>query len=244
MIMTIIIGFRLGRGCNCAIHLVVEGFFLHSGALLILIRQLKIVALLVDPAEDPVVQPHGGSSTLGGLVSSCEAVLVHDPVCLDTLGGFAAVEHKRLLDSDVLARRSQQDGLVGAGGLPVAGSGGTVWAGAVGVLAIPRAEEVPLVLSKQSLGRKIPWVALVDVDLGDDGDRAWDGGSLVHEVVDDELLICGVEAEPSWKIRQSSRARHGDKKWRLLSSDVLAVGLLCSNLYTTVYYYTHSLYYC
>ena len=61
---------------------------------------------------------------------------------------------------------------------------------------------------------------------------------MVHEVVDDELLICGVEAEPSWKIRQSSRARHGDKKWRLLSSDVLAVGLLCSNLYTTVYYYT------
>jgi len=34
----------------------VEGFFLHSGALLVLIRQLKIVALLVDPAEDPVVQ--------------------------------------------------------------------------------------------------------------------------------------------------------------------------------------------
>ena len=56
MIMTIIIGFRLGRGCNCAIHLVVEGFFLHSGAFLVLIRQLKIVALLVDPAEDPVVQ--------------------------------------------------------------------------------------------------------------------------------------------------------------------------------------------
>jgi hypothetical protein len=73
---------------------------------------------------------------------------VHDPVCLDTLGRFAAVEHKGLLDSDVLARRSQQDGLVGAGGLPVAGSGGTVWPSAVGVLAVPRAEEVPLVLSK------------------------------------------------------------------------------------------------
>jgi uncharacterized protein YhdP len=43
---------------------------------------------------------------------------------------------------------------------------------------------------------------------------------LVHEVVDDELLICGVEPEPGWKVRQSaSRARHGDKQWS-------AVGLL------------------
>ena len=56
---------------------------------------------------------------------------------------------------------------------------------------------------------------------------------MVHEVVDDELLICGVEAEPSWKIRQSSRARHGDKKWRLLSSDVLAVGLGRQSTYYT-----------
>jgi hypothetical protein len=32
--------------------------------------------------------------------------------------------------------------------------------------------------------------------------------------VDDELLICGVEPEPGWKVRQSaSRARHGDKQW-------------------------------
>ena len=33
-----------------------------------------------------------------------------------------------------------------------------------------------------------------------------------------------------------------DKQWRLLSSDVLAVGLLCSNLYTTVYYVLHTVY--
>ena len=77
---------------------------------------------------------------------------MHDPVCLDPLGRLTTIEHKGFLDSDVLARWSQQDGLVGAGGLPVAGSGGTVGAGAVGVLAIPRAEEVPLVLSKQSFG--------------------------------------------------------------------------------------------
>jgi hypothetical protein len=56
LMIMIIIGFRLGRGCNCAIHVVVEGFFLHSGALLVLIRELKAVALLVDPAEDPVIE--------------------------------------------------------------------------------------------------------------------------------------------------------------------------------------------
>jgi len=67
---------------------------------------------------------------------------------------------------------------------------------------------------------------------------------LVHEVVDDELLICGVEAEPSWKIRQSSRARHGDKKWRLLSSDVLAVGLARQSTYYTQFILLLTTYYC
>ena len=47
---------------------------------------------------------------------------------------------------------------------------------------------------------EIPRVALVDVDLGDDGDRAGDGRGLVHEVVDDELLVRGVEAEPGWEV--------------------------------------------
>lgn len=77
---------------------------------------------------------------------------MHDPVCLGALGRLTPIEHKGLLHSDVLARRSRQDGLVGAGGLPVARSGGTVGAGAIRVLAIPRAEEVPLVLSKQRFG--------------------------------------------------------------------------------------------
>jgi hypothetical protein len=77
---------------------------------------------------------------------------VHDPVSLDTLGRLAPVEHEGLLDPDALAGASGQDGLVGAGGLPVAGSGGAVGASAVGVLAVPRAEEVPLVLPEQGFG--------------------------------------------------------------------------------------------
>jgi hypothetical protein len=75
---------------------------------------------------------------------------VHDPASLDTPGRLAPVEHEGLLDPDVVAgRRSGQDGLVGAGGLPVPGPGGAVGPGAVGVLALPRAEEVPLLLPEQ-----------------------------------------------------------------------------------------------
>jgi hypothetical protein len=44
---------------------------------------------------------------------------VHDPVSLGAPGRLAAVEDEGLLDPDVLARRSRNDGLVGAGGLPV-----------------------------------------------------------------------------------------------------------------------------
>ena len=47
---------------------------------------------------------------------------------------------------------------------------------------------------------EIPGVPLVDVHLGDDGDGAGDGCGLVHEVVDDELLVRGVEVEPGWEV--------------------------------------------
>jgi hypothetical protein len=77
---------------------------------------------------------------------------VHDPVSFGAPGRLAAVEDEGLLDPDVVARRSRNDGLVGAGGLPVPGPGGAVGAGAVRVLAVPRAEEEPLLVSEQSFG--------------------------------------------------------------------------------------------
>ena len=55
---------------------------------------------------------------------------------------------------------------------------------------------------------EIPGVALVDVDLGDDGDRARNGGGLVHEVVHDQLLVSGVEPEPSWEVQVAAAAGH------------------------------------
>ena len=101
--------------------------------------------------------PHGASCSAHGgaalvIIGAGEAVLVHDPVRFDALGRPAAVEDECLLDADVLARRRGQDGLVGAGGLPVAGPGCAVGADAVGVLAVSRAEEVPLRLPENRLG--------------------------------------------------------------------------------------------
>jgi hypothetical protein len=84
-----------------------------------------------------------------------EAVLVHDPVGLGALGRAALVEDERLLDADALVGRraaAAVDGLVGAGGLPVAGARGAVRPDPVRVLAVPRAEEVPLPVPVIRLG--------------------------------------------------------------------------------------------
>ena len=51
--------------------------------------------------------------------------------------------------------------------------------------------------------RELPWVELVDVDLGDDWGRARRGGGALAEVVEDELLVRRVEPEP----RRERRAR-------------------------------------
>ena len=81
-----------------------------------------------------------------------EAVLVHDPVGLGALGRAALVEDERLLDADALAGGAALDGLVGAGGLPVAGPCGAVRADPVWVLAVARAEEVPLLVPVRGPG--------------------------------------------------------------------------------------------
>lgn len=54
-------------------------------------------------------------------------------------------------------------------GLPVPAGGGAVGAGAVGVLAVEAAEEVPLGVAAAEArpGGEVPWLELVEVDLGD-----------------------------------------------------------------------------
>jgi len=94
--------------------------------------------VVVDSSADPVRQ----------------SVLVHDPVGLDALGSSPLVEHQRLLHADLAhaadaaGRRGRRrvDGLVRARRLPVTRRSRAVGASAVRVLAVPRAEEVPLAL--------------------------------------------------------------------------------------------------
>jgi hypothetical protein len=78
---------------------------------------------------------------------------VHDPVGLEALGRLPAVEHERLLHADLLAIAGggRQDGLVGAGCLPVPRRRRPVRPRSVRVLAVPWAEEVPLVLPEARL---------------------------------------------------------------------------------------------
>ena len=82
-----------------------------------------------------------------GSVNVGEAILVHNPIGLDAGWGLAGVENECLLDAK---RFGAADGLVSAGSLPVAGTGSTVGAGAVGVLAVPWGEEIPLLFTTDS----------------------------------------------------------------------------------------------
>jgi hypothetical protein len=80
-----------------------------------------------------------------------EAVLVHDPVGLNAPGRLAGVEDERLLDTRRLGAPFGRDRLIGPGGLPVPSPGCAVGARPVGVLAVPRREEVPLLVPEQRL---------------------------------------------------------------------------------------------
>ena len=55
---------------------------------------------------------------------------MHDPLRLASLRGAPLVEDERLLDAQAVRAAGRQDGLVGAGGLPVAGARRAVGAGA------------------------------------------------------------------------------------------------------------------
>lgn len=69
---------------------------------------------------------------------------MHNPIGLNAPWGLSGVEDECLLDTKSFGAA---DGLVGAGGLPIAGTGGPVGAGAVGVLTVPGGEEIPLLFT-------------------------------------------------------------------------------------------------
>jgi len=82
--------------------------------------------------------------------SLSEPVLMHDPISLQTLWWPPLVEHQGLLQSDVLI--PCMDRLVGPRRLPVPGGGRPVGPDSVGVLPVPRGEEVPLSVPEFRLG--------------------------------------------------------------------------------------------
>lgn len=69
---------------------------------------------------------------------------MHNPIGLDAPGGLSGVEDECLLDTKSFGAA---DGFVSTGGLPVAGSGGAVGAGAVRVFTVPGGEEIPLLFT-------------------------------------------------------------------------------------------------
>lgn len=93
-----------------------------------------------------------GATVISGRLG--EAVLVHDPIRLDSLGRLSLVEDQRLLHAEFLmvlmcrcCRRSHNH-FVCASGLPVPWSSCSIGPCSIWVLPIPRAEEVPFFLTK------------------------------------------------------------------------------------------------
>lgn len=156
-----------------------------------------------------------------GAVGVEEAILVHDPVGPLALGRPTGVEDERLLHPDELA--AVVDIAVLPGGLPVAARRGAVGpvpgaaaaAGpGAGDLAVEAGEEVPLRVAAPDAGEggEVPRLEAVEVDLGDGVDPEAAAEDAAAEVVGDELLVGGVEAEPR---RQGHRRRGGGVRRRL-----------------------------
>lgn len=108
------------------------------------------------------------------------------------------------------------NGAVLAGGLPVALSGGAIHPGAIRVLAIEGAKEVPLQVPTHDpgQGREVPGLALVQIDLGDGIDAEGFAGNLALEVVADKLVIRGVEPETRSELGRGGRSggSHGPSR--------------------------------
>ena len=120
---------------------------------------------------------------------------MHDPVGALALGSASGMEDERLLHPDDPGPMAHLPVL--PRGLPVPTRRGAVGAGAVGVLAVEAAEEVPLGVAgaEAGAGGQVPGLDLVEVDLCDGVDLERAAEDLALEVVGDELLVGGVEAE-------------------------------------------------
>lgn len=97
--------------------------------------------------------PHGCLSEFHrsvGIAALClgETVLMHDPVGFETFWRPSFVKHQRLFHANILGTVTSLDWFVSTGCLPIPRCSGTIWSNTVRVLSIPRAEEVPLTISK------------------------------------------------------------------------------------------------
>ena len=118
-----------------------------------------------------------------------QASFVHDPV-----GPLAVGDQQRwktmvfFMPTTLEVLRGAADGVVFAGGLPVALDGGAIAAGAIGVigvLAIKRTEEVPLHVAGAEAreGGEIPWLPIVEIDLGDGVHAKGEARDLALQVI-------------------------------------------------------------
>ena len=89
---------------------------------------------------------------IGGANAVGQAILVHHPTCLHTLGSAALVEDEGFLHTNLVHRPTRRvHRSVGARGLPIPWRGCSVRPGSIRVFSVPGAEEIPFAFSKNGL---------------------------------------------------------------------------------------------
>ena len=128
---------------------------------------------------------------------------MHDPIGFDTSGSFAGIKYECLFNSD---RLGSADGLIGAGGLPVAGSGRPVRPWTVGIFAVPWREEVPLLFTVQSHSCRNPIPKISKFSF-------WKFAELERRFTEFRSYLSKIEA--NWNDRSQKKIKSQNKNWKL-----------------------------
>lgn len=150
---------------------------------------------------------------------------MHNPISSWAIRGFSSIENKGFLKpyQSILLWRNNSP--INSSSLPIPRTSGSVRPSSIRVFGFSCTEKVSLPLQiawptkiftkpikkkstpnpqnekkkkmkwNQEQTWQVPWVESADIGVGNDGGRERGGKGFLHEVLQDELLVGGVEAE-------------------------------------------------
>lgn len=129
-------------------------------------------------------------------VWSLQAEFMHNPACFDPIRSSVLVEHQRLPHPHDFACHRIVHRSILPRSFPVSRCRGTIGSEPGCILAVPKAEEVPLTGIELGHIRKLPWLTSVQVNLDQSALQALLIGDLLVQIVTHQLLITWVKPKP------------------------------------------------